>query len=160
MMMYANYFFKNKIPFIADPGQTIPIFSKKELKDLITGSHILIANDYEWELVQEKTGLNMAEVLDAVDYLIVTYGENGSKIWHQGSLIATIPAHKAKEVVDPTGCGDAFRAGLMYGLKNNYSIKKSACIGAWIAAKAAEKNGTQNHTIDREAFQKFLKTFV
>ena len=81
MSNYADYCFKNEIPFIADPGQAIPAFSNNKLTDLITGAHVLICNDYEWELIQKKTGMDLKDVLEKVNYLIVTYGENGSKIW-------------------------------------------------------------------------------
>lgn len=159
MSDYADYCFKNEIPFIADPGQAIPAFSKKGLIDLITGSSILICNDYEWELIQKKTGMNKKQVLEKVAYLIITYGENGSKIWHGGSAsVIDIPVVKAKKVVDPTGCGDAYRAGLMYGVSKGLEIEQSAKIGAWMGAKAVGVAGTQNHKIEKINFNKFLKT--
>lgn len=157
MVQYANECRKNKIKFIADPGQSIPALSAKGLRDLITGAHILICNDYEWDLIQKKTGWDLKKVLSKISYLIVTYGENGSKIWGQNATVTDVPIYKPKKLIDPTGCGDAYRAGLMYGLKNDYSIEKSASIGAWIAAKAIEKDGTQNHRIKKSDFKKFLK---
>ena len=157
MVQYAKECRKNKIKFIADPGQSITALSAKELKSLITGAHVLICNDYEWDLIQKKTGWVLLEAMSKINYLIVTYGENGSKIWYQDATVTDVPAIKPKELVDPTGCGDAYRAGLMYGVKNNYSIEKSAQIGAWLAAKAIEKGGTQNHRIKKSDFNKFLK---
>ena len=156
MVQYADECRKNKIRFIADPGQSIPALSAKELKDLITGAHILVCNDYEWDLIQKKTGWVLLEILSKINYLIVTYGENGSKIWKQDATVVDIPAVKPKELIDPTGCGDAYRAGLMYGISNDYSIEQSASIGAWVAANAIEKAGTQNHKIKKSELKKFL----
>ena len=158
MCQYADECFEVGVPFIADPGQAIPAFSKEDLTEFITGAHVLICNDYEWDMIQEKTGMTLKEVTDKALYLIVTYGENGSKIWMSGTAtVIDIPAIKPEKIVDPTGCGDAYRAGLMYGMMHNYSIEQSAHIGAWMASKAIEKKGTQNHKIDKKEFEKFLK---
>jgi adenosine kinase len=154
----ADYCFEKEIPFIADPGQSIPALSQKELRDLITGAHILIVNDYEWKLVQKKCGWELKDVLKRINYLIVTYGNQGSKIWSQDATVTEIPARKPSKVVDPTGSGDAYRAGLLYGLKHDYSVEQSACIGAWLAAKCVEKQGTQNHRVKQTDFRKFLKS--
>jgi adenosine kinase len=157
MVQYADDCRKNKIRFIADPGQAIPALSAKELGDLITGAHVLICNDYEWAMIQEKTGLDLKSVLSKVNYLIITYGEDGAKIWRKDDAsVIDVPAVKPKELIDPTGCGDAYRAGLMYGISNGYTIEKSAQIGAWLAARAIEKAGTQNHRIKKSDFKKFL----
>ena len=157
MIQYAQECLEAKIPFIADPGQAIPAFSKQGMIDFITGAQILICNDYEWEMIQEKTGLKPSDVMGKVNHLIITYGKNGSKIWEADSkVIIEIPAVKTEKIVDPTGCGDAYRAGLMYGLKNNYFLEQSGKIGAWIASKAVEKSGTQNHQIDQNEFKEFI----
>ncbi len=157
MSHYADYCFEKEIPFISDPGQSITAFSKEDLTDLITGAHVLIANDYEWEMILKKTGLKLKDVLDRVNYIIITYGEFGSKIWSQDATVFIVPAYKPNEIVDPTGSGDAYRAGLMYGIKHDYSIEQSAHIGAWLAAKAIEKQGTQNHKVNKKEFNAFLK---
>jgi len=157
MVKHADECRRSKVRFIADPGQAIPALTKIDLQDLIMGAHILVVNDYEWDLIREKTGWDMKEVLSKIDYLIITYGENGSKVWRKDATVWEIPAVKPKEIIDPTGCGDAFRAGLMYGIIHDYPIEKSAAIGAWIAAKAIEKAGTQNHKVKKSDFQKFLK---
>lgn len=157
MVDYANYCRENNIPFIADPGQAIPALSNDNLNALITGAQVLVVNDYEWDLIHKQTGLSYKEILEKVMYLIVTYGERGSRIYSQDSKVINIPPYPKEKVVDPTGCGDAFRAGLMYG-KKHYSIEKAAHIGSWLAAKVAEKEGTQNHVVDKEEFQKFLET--
>jgi len=157
MVKFANECRRNFVPFIADPGQAMSALSKLDMTELITGAHVLIVNDYEWDLIRQKTGWDMKDVLFRVDYLIITYGEKGSKIWRKDATMWEVPAFKPEKIVDPTGCGDAFRSGLMYGIVNCYPIEKSASIGAWIAAKAIEKAGTQNHKIKKSDFKKFLK---
>ncbi len=157
MQKFADYFFTGGIPFIADPGQSIPGFKPKDLIDFITGSHILIVNDYELSLIIDKTKMSQKEILERCNYLIVTYGSEGSKIWSDHTNPIKIPAFKAKKVTDPTGSGDAYRAGLMYGYKNGYDIEKSALIGSWLAVRCVEKQGTQNHKISKTDFTKFLK---
>ena len=157
MIQYAGECKKDKIKYIADPGQAIPALSSANLKKLIEGAHLLVCNDYEWEMIQKKIELSKSDVLQMVDYLILTYGENGSKIWQKGSASVTeILAIKTKKVVDPTGCGDAYRAGLMYGIDKGLTIEQSAKIGAWMGAKAVEVAGTQNHKINRTEFKKFI----
>ncbi|MBU0577420.1 carbohydrate kinase family protein [Patescibacteria group bacterium] len=156
MSDYADHCSENKIPYIFSPGQSIPALSKKDLTDLLKRAYILVVNDYEWELIRQKTGFDLPSVLKNTKYLIITYGEKGSQIWHQDATVTEVSAVKAKKVVDPTGCGDAYLAGLMYGLKNNYSIENAAYIGAWVAVQAIEKRGTQNHTISKIDFNKFL----
>ena len=157
MVKHADEFRRARVRFIADPGQAIPALSKIDLQDLITGAYVLVVNDYEWDLIRGKTGWEMKDVLSKINYLIITYGENGSKVWRKDATEWEVPAVKPKEMVDPTGCGDAFRAGLMYGIIHDYPIEKSASIGAWVAAKAIEKAGTQNHKVKKTDFQKFLK---
>jgi len=157
MLYYADHFRRHDIPFIADPGQAIPAFSGEELMTLIHGAHVLIVNDYEWQLIQEKTDLNCGNSGQYVDHLIVTYGEKGSKIRSRENDGIEVPTVQATEVVDPTGCGDAYRAGLMWGLKQQYPIEKAAHVGAWIAAQAVTKAGTQNHSIKKGEFEEFLE---
>ena len=159
MSDYADHCFKKEIPFIADPGQAIPAFPDDALKTFITGAHMLVVNDYEWQMIQERTGWGEKEVLEKVNYLVVTYGEQGSKIWSSmNETVIKVPAYKAKKLVDPTGCGDAYRAGLMFGHQHGYEMEQSARIGAWLATKCLEEKGTQNHKVSKTDFTKFLKT--
>ncbi|MBI5412407.1 carbohydrate kinase family protein [Candidatus Peregrinibacteria bacterium] len=160
MLYYADYFRKHRIPFIADPGQAIPAFNAEELLRLFKGAKVLILNDYEWSLVEQKFKIQNSKfkIFDSVEHLIVTYGEKGSKVWSRDGKIAEIPAVKPTKVVDPTGCGDAYRAGLMYGLKHWFTIERAAHVGAWIAAKAIEYPGTQNHTVDQKELKAFLQS--
>lgn len=158
MSDYADYCFKNSISFIADPGQAIPAFSDTELKEFIIGAHALVVNDYEWQMIQERTKWSPKEILERVNFVIVTYGDEGSKIWCTDATVIDIPAYKSTKIADPTGCGDAYRAGLMYGYQHDYDIEKSAHIGAWLAARCVEAKGTQNHKVSKTDFRKFLKT--
>lgn len=145
------------IPFIADPGQMTLALEAKELDELIDGALGVIANDYEWQLITDKSGLDEKTLLKKVQWLIITYAEKGARIWSAEGE-AEIPIIKPKKVVDPTGCGDAFRAGLMYGIKNQYPLKVSAQMGAWLASRCVEQAGTQNHTISSAEWKSFLKT--
>ena len=159
MSDYADYCFKNEIPFIADPGQGIPSMTDKQLMDFITGAHALVVNDYEWQMIRERTGWSHKQVLERVNYLIVTYGDEGSEIWSsENATVIRVPAYKPKKLADPTGSGDAYRAGLMYGYQHDYDMEKSAHIGAWLAARCVEAKGTQNHKVSKTDFNKFLKT--
>lgn len=155
MLKDADICRQRKIPFMFDPGQRIPVFSGQMLKEAAEGAHILIANDYEWQLIKDKTDWNESSVLDHVKHLIVTYGEKGSKIFSKEGE-EDIVAHPVADPVDPTGSGDAYRAGLMYGLKNDYSMKQAAGLGSWLAAKVVQTSGTQNHLLDSEELKTFL----
>jgi len=147
MVEHAETCRKIGAKFIFDPGQAIPAFDKTNLKKALTGAEILVCNDYEWSLICEKIdlGKNKNEIFQFVKTLIITYGEKGSVITTPEKTI-NIPVTKIKKVVDPTGCGDAYRAGILYGIKNNWSWEKSGQLASRLAAKVAEKNGTQNHS--------------
>lgn len=149
MVMYADYCREKGVLFIADPGQQITVFSASQLQNFAKKAHVLILNDYEWSLFQQMTGWTLEMTLKEVDFLIITLGEKGSQI-HSKEGIVDIPAYPPKAVVDPTGCGDAYRGGLLYGLKKGFSMEKSAHLGAWLASKCIEKKGTQNHQIEKK----------
>jgi adenosine kinase len=114
MVTYAEECRTLKIPFIFDPGQQCSRMSGDELKDGISGAHILICNDYEFELIRQKTGMGEKEVLEQVDMLIVTKGEKGSTVITKSGQ-TDVPAVEPRRIADPTGVGDAFRGGLMKG---------------------------------------------
>lgn len=158
MLMYAAECRDRKIPFIADPGQAVLALGENDFLKLIKGAIGLIANDYEWELIQGKTKLTISKLLKKVEWLIVTYAEKGSII-HEREREVKVPAYPVRSVVDPTGCGDAYRAGLMYGLKHGYNLKESANLGAYLGARAVEYNGTQNHRINKKEWETFLMSF-
>ena len=159
MMQHAAQFVEAGIPFIFDPGQGLPMFSGEELLHLIELASWLTVNDYEWQLIQERTGLNEAEVTARVKALIVTRGGKGSIIC-SGSRRIDIPVAKIRQINDPTGCGDAFRAGLLYGLMNGLDWETTGRLAALMGAVKIEQHGTQNHAPARdELADRFLESF-
>jgi adenosine kinase len=119
MLQHAEQFAEAGIPFILDPGQGLPMFNGEELLGLIEQATWLTVNDYEWQLIKERTGLDEAQIAQRLKALIVTRGGAGSTICTNRTRLE-IPAAQTAAVTDPTGCGDAYRAGLLYGLMNNF----------------------------------------
>jgi adenosine kinase len=152
MVTYAEECRTLKIPYIFDPGQQCARMSGDELKDGISGAHILICNDYEFELIREKTGMGEKDVLGEVDILIVTKGENGSSvITKQGQTdVAAVPPHR---VADPTGVGDAFRGGLMKGFAMGLPADAAARIGSVAATYCLEHLGGTYHSYTWDEFE-------
>lgn len=153
MMQHAAQFVEADIPFIFDPGQGLPMFDGAELLTFIDQATWITVNDYESELMQERTGLSLEDMAERVQALIVTLGANGSKIYTDGRCIE-IPSAKVHAVLDPTGCGDAYRAGLLYGLLNEYDWETTGRIASLMGAIKIEHHGTQNHRFDMTAFKK------
>jgi adenosine kinase len=151
MVEYSRHYRKAGISYICDPGQSIPALSGEQLEQMISGSAVLISNDYELEMIQKKTGLGKAELLDRAGALITTLGEEGADVSDRTESVH-IPAVAVEEVKDPTGAGDAFRAGLIKGLTDGQDLVAAARIGATCASYAVEKLGTQEHTFTEEAF--------
>jgi len=137
---------------LMDPGQGLPLFDRDELIELIDGAELLFANDYEWALVLEKTGLAEADLVARVGAAIVTLGERGSRILESTSAATEIPPVRAREVVDPTGCGDAYRAAFAVGLARGRSLGTCARMGSVLGALMAERHGTQSLTVTPEEF--------
>jgi adenosine kinase len=159
MQLHAEQFKESDIPFIFDPGQGMPMFNGDELLQFIEQATWLTLNDYESELMQERTGLSLEEIANKVDALIITLGGQGSKIYTNGQCIY-IRAAKPKAIIDPTGCGDAYRAGLLYGLLNDLGWETTGRIASLMGAIKIEHNGTQNHSFDMEGFQqRYLENF-
>jgi len=152
MQLHATQFKELDIPFIFDPGQGMPMFNGEELLEFIEQATWLTLNDYESELMQERTGLSLEEIASKVDALIITLGGQGSKIYADGKC-TYIRAAKPKAIVDPTGCGDAYRAGLLYGLLNELDWETTGRIASLMGAIKIENNGTQNHSFSMESFQ-------
>lgn len=152
MQLHAEQFAELDIPFIFDPGQGMPMFSGEELIRFLDLATWATLNDYESELMQQRTGLSLEQIAERVEALIVTLGANGSKIYTNGECIS-IPAAKAKAVIDPTGCGDAYRAGLLYGLMNEMDWEMTGRIASLMGAIKIEHHGTQNHAFDMDAFK-------
>ncbi len=153
MQLHAKEFKELDIPFIFDPGQGMPMFNGEELLQFIEQATWLTLNDYESELMQERTGLSLEAIADKVQALIITLGAKGSKIYADGRCI-DIPAAKPKAILDPTGCGDAYRAGLLYGLLNELGWESTGRVASLMGAIKIEHNGTQNHFYNIEDFQK------
>lgn len=139
------------IAYIFDPGQSLPVWDKEELVRAIEGSKILIVNDYELELIMNKTGKKKKELLEMTGALITTLGEAGSQISTKESDI-NIPPAKAREVVDPTGAGDSYRGGLISGLVRGLDLAQSATMGSVCASFAVERYGTQEYSFTAEEF--------
>ncbi len=158
MINFSNSYKKKGIDYIFDPGQSLPAWTRELLTEMIHGSKILICNDYELQLIQEKTSLMIDDILEKTETLIVTKGEFGSVIMvKENNKIRSIdiPVARADQINDPTGAGDAYRAGLIKGLmvsKNN--IVHAAKIGAVCAAYCVEVYGPQNFHFIPESFNK------
>jgi len=146
------------IDYIFDPGQSLPMWNAQELIRSIDGSRILISNDYELELVISKTGLNRKKLLEKTRTIITTLGEMGSRVCTPDREI-DIPAAKAKEVLDPTGAGDAYRAGLIKGLTEGRGIEQCAVMGSVCASFAVECYGTQEYRFSLQEFRERLDKY-
>ena len=156
MIQHAEQFAAAKIPFIFDPGQGLPMFGGEDIKRFIDQATWVAVNDYEWELVQQKTGWTAKDVTQRVKALIVTRGAQGSVIYTpEGEL--QIPCAKARAVVDPTGCGDAYRAGLLHGLLHGLDWKSTGRIASLLGAIKIESLGTQNHRFTKAELEARLK---
>ncbi len=151
MLEHAAQFFAAGIPFIFDPGQGLPMFDGPELKGFIDQAAWVAVNDYEWGLLQRKTGLGAADIVERVEALIVTKGAEGSVIFTKDGTLA-IPCAKPRGVVDPTGCGDAYRAGLIHGLLHGLDWQTTGRIASLIGAIKIESRGPQNHRFTRAEF--------
>ena len=164
MLQHAAQFAAAKIPFIFDPGQGLPMFNGEELLNFVDQATWVTVNEYEGQLLSERTGLSHEQLAQRVEALIVTHGEQGSVIHTQGRTL-TIPTAKPAAVSDPTGCGDAYRAGLIYGLMNKLGWEVTGRIASLIGAIKIESHGPQNHRFIREEFatrykQSFGQTLV
>lgn len=152
MQQHAEQFADLGIPFIFDPGQGMPMFNSAELLRFIDLATYAVFNDYESELMMQRTGLTLDEIAAKVDALIITLGGKGSKIYTNGQCL-DIPSAKPKALMDPTGCGDAYRAGLLYGLMNELGWEITGRIASLLGAIKIEHNGTQNHTFTLDSFR-------
>jgi adenosine kinase len=147
MLEHAAQFTKANIPFVFDPGQGIPMFTKEELMLFIQQSSYIILNEYESKILQEKTKLDIKTIASKVTALIVTKGDNGSLLYVDGKAIEISPV-KANCVKDPTGCGDAYRAGLLYGIINKLDWQTTAQLASILGSIKVESVGPQNHYFD------------
>jgi len=155
MIQHANECVEKNIPFLFDPGQGLPMFNKEELIIFIDQAHYIALNDYELQLVLDKTNLTLSKLASSVDALMVTKGSQGSSIYSKGKeiIIDSVPI---KIPVDPTGCGDAYRAGLIYGILNKYDWNKTGQLASVMGAIKIKSQGGQNHTATLSEIESLL----
>jgi adenosine kinase len=148
MWQHASQLNEAGIPFIFDPGQGLPMFDGAELRRFVELATWVTVNDYEGRMLSERTGKTPQELsCSHLQGVIVTLGAQGSDVWVQGQL-THVPAVQAQEVLDPTGCGDAFRGGLLYGLERGWSLVRSVALGNRLGALKIACRGGQNHRLD------------
>lgn len=152
MIDHASQFAAAGIPFFFDPGQGLPMFDGDDLRQFIQQATYVTVNDYECQMMMDRTGLDEAGIAAQVDALIVTRGGEGSHIYTSGERI-DVPCAPVSAVKDPTGCGDAYRAGLIYGLQQGYGWETTGRIASLIGAIKIEQAGTQNHAFDMDGFK-------
>lgn len=152
MFQHARECHEQGIPFMFDPGQGLPMFSGEELLHFIELATYVAANDYEAQLMQEKTGLTIEEIASKVKALIITKGAEGSTIYADDQVFE-IPPMAALQVVDPTGCGDAYRAGLLYGIVQGWDWPVCGRLASVMGALKIESRGAQNHKPTRDQIQ-------
>ncbi len=151
MIQHARQLHSAGIAFVFDPGQGLPMFDGEELKQFIAQATWVTVNDYEGKMLSERTGSSLAEISTShLQGVIETLGADGCNVYVQG-VKTHVPGVKAEAVVDPTGCGDAFRGGLLYGLVNGWDLVKSVTLGNRIGALKIAVAGPQNYTLDRAA---------
>jgi adenosine kinase len=159
MLQHAQQLSDHGIPFVFDPGQGLPMFSGEELLWFIQRASYVAVNDYEARMLCEKTGLSLAEIARKVRALIATRGAEGSEIHVDGEAVS-IPVAPARMLVDPTGCGDAYRAGLLYGISNGLDWEVTGRLAAVMGSLKIEHSGGQNHAYDRSAIaHRFSEAF-
>lgn len=145
MIEHSQQFAEAGIPFFFDPGQQLPIFNGEELACFINQANYVCVNDYESEMLQQKTGTSLEQISKQVEALIVTRGGDGADIHADGKLVRIAPV-KVDNIVDPTGCGDAFRSGLLYGVRNHWDWTAAGQLASLMGGIKIEQAGTQNHT--------------
>ncbi len=159
MIEHAEQFVEAGIPFIFDPGQAMPLFDGDDFRRFIEQATWVCVNDYESQLLQDRTGWSPHDIAGKVEALIVTRGAKGSYIYHSEKRI-DIPCAPVSSIVDPTGCGDAFRGALLYGLMNGLDWEVTGRMAALMGAFKIEQHGTQNHTFTHDEFrQRYQASF-
>jgi len=159
MIAHAEQLAEAGIPFVFDPGQGLPMFDGEALRRFVELATWVTVNDYEWQLLKDRTGWDVAELKERVRGLVITRGDKGSRI-HTPEDDLEIPPAKPRGVVDPTGCGDAYRAGLLYGLMPGLDWKTTGCVASLMGAIKIESPGTQNHRFSMPEFaQRYRESF-
>ncbi len=150
MLQHAEQFHTAGIPFVFDPGQGLPMFDGAELKHFVELASWVTVNDYEGQMLCERMGIGLPELSRQVRGFVVTRGADGCDLW-EDSVRTHVPGVTAREVLDPTGCGDAWRGALLYGLEQGWPLARCAALGNRLGALKVAASGPQNYTVDREA---------
>ena len=159
MVEHAAQFVDAGIPFIFDPGQGLPMFDGDELKHFVDQATWVAVNDYEGQLLSERTGWSVEEIAGQVDALIITRGGSGSTIYAEGKRM-DIPSVTPEAILDPTGCGDAYRAGLLFGITRGLSWEDTGRLASVLGAEKIAHRGTQNHQFTKKTLaQRFEVAF-
>ncbi|MBX9896004.1 MAG: carbohydrate kinase family protein [Nitrosomonas sp.] len=159
MMQHAREFHEAGIPFVFDPGQGLPMYNGEELLDFIGKADYIAVNDYEGQMLQDRTGRNLEDLANHAKALIITLGAEGSIIYAGGKQYE-IPCVKPKAIVDPTGCGDAYRAGLLYGIVNGFDWQTAGQLGSLMGSLKIAQRGGQNHQFTRDEIgQHYFENF-
>jgi adenosine kinase len=159
MMNLAEECRQRGIRFVADPSQQVPRLSGDELRQMISGAYLLVANAYETEMILSKTGMSLNDLRGRIDLMVVTHGKSGSQIF-QGGEVIDVPVFAPKEIKDPTGVGDAYRSGLLTGIAQGWPLKLAGEVGALCATYVLEQVGTQSHHFTVSDFiQRFRTQF-
>jgi adenosine kinase len=147
MLTHARQLHAAGVPFVFDPGQGLPMFNGEELRQFIELASWVTLNDYEAQMLCDRTGLTLEAIAAQVRGLIVTLGAEGCDVWEGGAAKVRVAGIAATTVVDPTGCGDAFRAALLHGLEQGWSLQRCAELGNRMGAVKIASRGGQNYTL-------------
>lgn len=150
MLEHADQFKTAGIPFVFDPGQGLPMFDGAELARFIDQASWVTVNDYEGKMLCDRTGMSCADISRQVQGLVVTLGAKGCEVWVGGEKTLVEPV-KAVSVIDPTGCGDAFRGALLYGLEQGWDLARCAQLGNRLGSLKIAQRGPQNYSLDKQA---------
>ncbi len=151
MLVRARQFADARVPFVFDPGQGLPMFDGADLRGFMTQATWVAVNDYEAQMLSQRAGASIEELSRMTNLrgIVVTLGAEGCEVWQQGMSLR-VPPVLAADVVDPTGCGDAFRAGLLYGLEQDWALDRCCVLGNRLGSAKIAHRGGQNHRFDRE----------
>lgn len=150
MLQHAEQFNTAGIPFVFDPGQGLPMFDGRDLAQFIDQATWVTVNDYEGKMLSDRTGWSSAEISRRVNGLVVTLGGEGCEVWVGGEK-TLVPPVKAESVVDPTGCGDAWRGALLFGLEKGWDLVRCAALGNQVGAIKIASRGPQNYSLNQLA---------
>ncbi|MDM0031433.1 carbohydrate kinase family protein [Variovorax sp. J22P271] len=150
MLQHAEQFKAAGIPFVFDPGQGLPMFDGKELAHFVDLASWVVVNDYEGKMLSQRTGWSLAEISKRVEGLVVTLAAEGCEVWTKGER-EHVPAVTPAAVIEPTGCGDAWRGALLFGLEQGWPLARCAALGNHLGALKIAQRGPQNYQVDRQA---------